>query len=87
LKPVEVGCFRGYKIIYTLGSNQAATVLHSGEHKSNVSEIARQLGKLRDLAKSKAKAKAKAKAARENGKLGGRPKKRSKSRRKLPKHS
>ena len=44
----------------------------------NVSEIARQLGKLGGLAKSKAKAK----AARENGKLGGRPKKRSKSGRK-----
>ena len=41
----------------------------------DVSKIARQLGKLGGLVKSKAKAK----AARENGKLGGRPKTRSKS--------
>jgi hypothetical protein len=41
----------------------------------NVSEIARQLGKLGGSVKSKAKAE----AARKNGKLGGRPKSRSKA--------
>lgn len=40
----------------------------------DVSKIARELGKLGGLVKSKAKAK----AARQNGKLGGRPKTHSK---------